>query len=596
MRGGTGRRAGRAVLALLVGLLAGVWVGGGLVWVFNRGKFQEAAGRVADVSLAPAEELALVPADAAGFVHVRAADLWKTEAVADYRRVLGKAGDDALRALDEGFSPAPSTLDRVTVIGLAPPPPAKGRGGPKDDAPAPGVDAVAVLTFSAPFDLAKVREANLPKAQKVVVGDSDVWADDSGVALSARGDRTLVVGRAPAVRALLLSAKTPDGPLTPALKLAAAGSRHVVGGLNLKAFPLPADFKKSLPPEVVPVLRAEALALGVVVGRGVRLDLRAAYKDDASAEEAEKQLRKSAEAGRKSLEEAKAKMLTAVAGREGGPKPRPAADLPEAVGGLFALGTIATLDEWLDKLPLVRTGPELSADVTVESVGGAYAAAAVGLLLPAVEKVRTAAARTSGQANLRQLAVAMHLYHDTHGRFPAAGLTSPPNAARGKALLSWRVAVLPFIGEQALHGQFKLDEPWDGPNNIKLLPRMPRAFASVGAPAPPGKTRYQVFVAPDNSPVRTLFGRTQGRNLAAAPDGAMSTIMIAEATNPVDWTKPEDLTLLVNGPIPPLGLPGAPGFNAAMGDGMVRYFPHTVPANTLRALIGADDGEVVPDN
>src|SRR4051812_21194823 len=98
MRFRAGRRRGRAVLALLAGLLAGGWVGGGLVYVFHRTKFQEAAGRVADVSLAPAEELALVPADAAGFVHVRAADLWRSDAMAEYRRVVGKAGDDALKA------------------------------------------------------------------------------------------------------------------------------------------------------------------------------------------------------------------------------------------------------------------------------------------------------------------------------------------------------------------------------------------------------------------------------------------------------------------------------------------------------------------
>ena len=42
-----------------------------------------------------------------------------------------------------------------------------------------------------------------------------------------------------------------------------------------------------------------------------------------------------------------------------------------------------------------------------------------------------------------------------------------------KALLSWRVAILPFIDQDALFKEFKLEESWDSPHNLKLLPRMP---------------------------------------------------------------------------------------------------------------------------
>ncbi|HEX4611900.1 MAG TPA: DUF1559 domain-containing protein [Urbifossiella sp.] len=611
MRIGARRRAGRAVLALLAGLLAGAWVGGGLVWVFNRTKIRVAGGQVADVSLSAADELASVPADAAGFAHVRAADLWKTDALAEYRKVIGKAGDEALKALDDGFAPAPSTIDRVTVVALAKPGhPAnqpnltkqpgieiKGKFAPVPPVPQDpaDLDVVALLTFTAPFDFTKVREVNLPKGNKRMVGETELWADDeAGVALAARGDRTLIVGPVPAVRAFLLKPKTPDGPLAPALRLAASGSRHFVGGLNLKARPLPPDLARNVPPEAAAILRADALAVGVVIGRGMKLDLRAGYKDDAAAEEAEKALRKSAEAGRKALDEAKTKAKEVLTGKANGP--RPVDQLPQAVGGLFTLGAVAMLDEWLANPPLERAGPELSAAVTVDSLASTYAATAavsVGLMLPAVQKVRAAAGRAGDQNNLKQLAIAMHAYNDTMQRLPAAGQTDPPNRPRGRPLLSWRVSILPYVGEAALYQEFKHDEPWDSPDNIKLLERMPRVFASTQPPAPPGQTHYQVFVTPDTAAVKTMFGRTVGRPLLV-PDGTSNTIMIAEAADPVDWTKPEDMPYEPDGPLPRLGLPGAAGFHAAMGDGSVRFIPHTLPPGALRALIGANDGIPVP--
>ncbi|QDU23119.1 DUF1559 family PulG-like putative transporter [Urbifossiella limnaea] len=601
MRVGTNRRAARAVLALLGGLLAGVWVGGGLVWVFNRTKMSEGSGQVAAVSLAAADEFSLVPADAAGFVHVRAADLWRTEALAEYRRVVGKAGDDALKALDEGFTPAPSTLDRVTLVSLVKPPTkaggrmtlTPGKGGapapPPADAP-PELQTVYLLCFTAPFDAAKVRAAYAPVANKQMVGDHEMWAGE-GLAVSFHGDKTLVVGPEPAMRTFLMRSKTPDGPLAPALKLAAGGSRHVVGALNLKANKLPPDMTRDLPGEASPLLRADALTAGVVVGRGLRVDLRAAYRDDATAATAEKELRMSAESGRKSLSDAKKKLREAIAGGPDNKKPRPAAELPQAVGGLFALGALEMADEWLANPPLERAGSELSAAVTVDSIAGAYgtvAAVGAGFMLPAVQKVRDAAGRAQGQNNLKVMALGMHSHHDATGKLPPAGLPAP-GTTRGRPLLSWRVAILPYVGEDALYREFKLNEAWDSPHNIRLLPRMPKLFAAPGATAPPGKTHYQVFVSPDNAAVRSMFGRSTGRSLLV-PDGTSNTIMIAEGAEAVDWTKPEDLDFDADADPPLLGLPGASGFNAALGDGSVRFFPVSTAPAALRVWIGANDG------
>ena len=68
----------------------------------------------------------------------------------------------------------------------------------------------------------------------------------------------------------------------------------------------------------------------------------------------------------------------------------------------------------------------------------------------------------------------MHNYREAHGRFPAPAIQGKD----GKPLLSWRVAILPYLEEDGLYQSFKLDEPWDSPHNKPLLERMPRPLRS----------------------------------------------------------------------------------------------------------------------
>jgi len=66
----------------------------------------------------------------------------------------------------------------------------------------------------------------------------------------------------------------------------------------------------------------------------------------------------------------------------------------------------------------------------------------------------------------------MHNYESTHGQMPPAVVYG----SDGQALHSWRVLILPYIEQGELYRQFKLDEPWDSPHNIQLLPKMPRVY------------------------------------------------------------------------------------------------------------------------
>jgi hypothetical protein len=203
--------------------------------------------------------------------------------------------------------------------------------------------------------------------------------------------------------------------------------------------------------------------------------------------------------------------------------------------------------------------------------------------------VRTQEDRATSDNNLKQLVLAMHNYHDVYRRLPAAAIYSKD----GKTpLLSWRVALLPFIEEGNLYNQFKMDEPWDSPHNLRLLPQMPKTYAPVRGDAPPNCTRYQVFTGP-----KTPFRGPLGLRLTDFTDGTSNTFLIAEADEAVPWTRPADLVVSDNAPLPRLGGVWGDGFLVAMADGSTR-FVHTrrVRDQTLRWLIDPNDGNVIPDD
>jgi hypothetical protein len=139
---------------------------------------------------------------------------------------------------------------------------------------------------------------------------------------------------------------------------------------------------------------------------------------------------------------------------------------------------------------------------------------------------------------LKQLAVAMHNWHDVHKAFPAQANYD----AGGRPLLSWRVHLLPYLGSEAaaLHRQFRLDEPWDSEHNRPLIRRMPSIYALPGSKvAHEGRTCYVRPVGESTS----CPGR-QPISVRDITDGTVSTVMIVEVDDEhaVVWTKPEDWT------------------------------------------------------
>jgi prepilin-type processing-associated H-X9-DG protein len=204
-----------------------------------------------------------------------------------------------------------------------------------------------------------------------------------------------------------------------------------------------------------------------------------------------------------------------------------------------------------------------------------------------VQRVHDAASRAISTNNLKQLALAMHNYHDATGAFPPGAIYSKD----GKPQLSWRVLLLPYLDEEGLYKEFKLDEPWDSEHNKKLLEKMPRVFAANGKPDKKGLTHYQAFTGKG-----MLFDGVRGSRIANVTDGTSNTLMFVEAAQAVPWTKPDDLPYDPDKPLPKLGGLFKGGFNAAFCDGSVRFISETIAEKTLRALITPNGGEVIRDD
>ncbi len=213
------------------------------------------------------------------------------------------------------------------------------------------------------------------------------------------------------------------------------------------------------------------------------------------------------------------------------------------------------------------------------------ALAAVVVATPASAQIgpRVAADRAKSANNLKQLMLAVHAYHDAYQRLP--GNITDKN---GKVLLSWRVNLLPFLEQEALYKQFKLDEPWDSENNKKLIEKMPKVFLPLAGKADKGETFYQAF-----SGKGTWLEPGKNLALTGVQDGTSNTIAIVEAGDPVVWTKPVDLPFDADKPLPKLGGMFGGDFQAATLDGAVHRFGKTADMKELKKAITVAGGETI---
>lgn len=193
--------------------------------------------------------------------------------------------------------------------------------------------------------------------------------------------------------------------------------------------------------------------------------------------------------------------------------------------------------------------------------------------------------------HLKQIALAFHNHISTNDqlKLPTAASTDK----NGKSLLSWRVQLLPHLGQAALYKQFHLDEPWDSEHNKTLIERIPPVFVSPTHRelAKEGKTVYLVPTGKG-----TVFDGNEGIGLREIRDGMTILAVEAHRDAAVVWTKPADLVVDFKNPSKHLKSAFAGGFHVAICDGSVRYFKDDLNAEVLAALFTRDGGERISED
>jgi hypothetical protein len=533
-----------------------------ILWLTGRITAPTPAASPGEVGALP-PDLDLVPRKDAQFLSVRLADLWNSDGSAGLR-AREKEQPVLSEVFLEGTDLTFDDFERVTILST--------RAG-----------TVYVTRGAGKLNRARVVKWLADAASRHRLRGHDYYINEtSWTGVAFLDEQTFVSGPVNVVEDLFEQPRPEgEGPLTPALRLA-AGKHHVVFGLNV-ADDLPEKDRPKLNADTAflkPLLHVRQGLATVDCGKELEVIVRGSLAGEAAAGEAVQAVQGAKELGLKHLPELR-DILEDITRDEA-----KARDVRRSLEAAAA---------GLKDLELGRDGTEVKVHLRVQA-GDLATLPVLYFLTPRLLSVKWD--EPDGSKTLAPLADAMLRYHKDHGRLPASALFDKD----GKPLLSWRVELLPYLGEEALYKQFHLDEPWDSAHNRKLIPRMPKVFVREPFDDDTPTTPFQVFVGKG-----TLFEGTQGLRLADATDGAANTLLIAEATREVPWTKPEDLPYAADRRLPGLGRSGAlPTFAAAFADGKVMQLACRAPffwhpgENTgeegLRAVITRNGGEKVDRN
>ena len=213
----------------------------------------------------------------------------------------------------------------------------------------------------------------------------------------------------------------------------------------------------------------------------------------------------------------------------------------------------------------------------------------------AVGAAREAARRSQCSCNFCGILLALHNYHSAYNALPPAYVVN----ASGRPMHSWRVLILPYIEQSALYNLYDFSEPWDGPNNVKLLNSMPPSFACPSRFSnPTNLTSYVAVTGPG-----TIFPGPSSTKLDDVIDGTSNTLMVVEVDNvKVPWTAPIDLdvrtmSFRINDPKrPAISSKHPSGAHVGFVNGHTRWAPDSVTPNNLKALLTIGGGEGInPD-
>ncbi len=502
-------------------------------------------------------DLKVVPPDALGFVTIRVGDLWTSEIAKPLRqRVMKEKTEDLEKLEDYGLTVA--GIERLTYVS---------RNN--------FIQYLMFVTTSKPYSLKKVLRS-LGAEDAVKTDQEKKYYEGGGLGLHVLNDHTFVMGSEEEVKDFIdRSAKKADGSVPEAWRLASE-KHHVFVGVNpskvAKAAGLP------VPPAFQPLLQSQSAALTFDFGTEISAKMHLTFPRGDQAREGEKAIKAGLDLAQTVLINFLDKELDPEGEAETPYVYNMLKKLPTALKLVSVRARETSVDASLQvKLDAVTAGGILA---ELSRVNETYTTATIGAVNGQKSKDPT-------QSNLQQLAQAMLKYHKDHGHLPANAIYSK----KGEPLLSWRVELLPYLERDEMYKRFKLDEPWDSPNNIKLIDKMPEVFNDWGASRvnKHKATRFRVF-----SGKGTAFEGTQGLRLGDFTDGTPTTFLIVVARRPVPWSKPDLLPYLPNRPLCGLGSPiNEEGFYAACADGKIHFIKDKKDEKTIRALITRNGGEKV---
>jgi hypothetical protein len=530
-----------------------------------------AASASAQPALPP--DLALVPPDGLGFVHVRVADLWGHESLKDVREIVKKSGDKAMAALDQRFAGLPSNVERLTVWSG----PTRLRGDLSGD-------YMFIVRLTRPADPAALRKLLLPEA-KERKGKRFGWLTDSiGAALLIADDRTFALGSRPEIARLADGGPWKNTDLADGLAVA-AGDRPIT--VSFQPSGLPSTWQKDvrdlLPDGLNTLLTARTITAAYDLAGEGRAHVRLAFSSEAAAGDVVKMLKAPGGPARQAIKAARSELEELVFDT----KTVGLIEVPKAAAATLGLGVLNQFEDVLATDRLRQVGPAVEATVGMPTgsktvlVPAAFAAGA-GLGGLATQWRTFALARQSN--DLKQLMLAVHNYHDTNGKADVA-----VKDADGKPLLSWRVQLLPYIEQDNLYRQFHLNEPWDSDHNKKLIEKMPKIFEIDGVTAKPGETHYRTFVGE-----KAVWAFDRPFTIQGIVDGTSNTVVFVQAAEPTIWTKPDELVADGKAAIKPRILFRDGRTLVAMGDGSVRIVTDELEEAVWKLLIDPADGQPLP--
>ncbi len=215
------------------------------------------------------------------------------------------------------------------------------------------------------------------------------------------------------------------------------------------------------------------------------------------------------------------------------------------------------------------------------------------------KQVQTNVARNRSISNLNRIAAALNAYADKFKQYPAAYTTD----VTGRRMMSWRVAILPFLGYQGLYNDYRKDLPWDHPENLNLMGNIPTEYQTPGDDnAALGYTSYVVITGPG-----TLFPpQREPFSAAEITDGLDETLLVVESQQPINrplnWMEPNDLAIETMS----FGIGGVPGKEiggmteggaaAATCDGRPHFLRSNLSYAYIKGLITPNGNEAIPDD